>query len=349
MDAVQKQNAFESFLAQQDDQSWSEALDILLPLVHPVDQDATRIWFAFWPLQLHHIVQESDDLEQTAQWLELRGDYRLEKQLDSSLDFLYGSRYWSEVHEAVCTHAETWTSGEGSLTDQIQDIAKKIASKLRVPESHLNGITAVALMVLQQIGREAFSANSLNPPQRKSSPERVLRARSRKRGGLLGFLRTVDARYTVTFNEQDQSARFQAIHGQDISMAAGKDERDYQSIDPRRIGGPIPFQCRVANCGTCWIGVLSGKERLSQISKFEKERLKYFGYDFSNSEQETHPPIRLACQAKCLGNVSIAIAPWNGILNVRRFSGKVSQPASENMAVPEERNETLPTEGQVQS
>ncbi len=320
MDANQKPNAFESFLAQQDDKSWSEALDILLPLVHPVDQDATRIWFAFWPLQLHQIVQESDDLEKIAQKLELRGGYRLEKQVDSSLDFLYGSRYWSEVNEVVCTYAESSIFRDGSLTDQIQAIAKQIASKLRVPESHLLGITAVALMVLQQIGTEAFSATSLKTPHRKSSPERVLRARSRKRGGLLGFLRTVDARYTVTFNEQDKSACFQAIHGQDISMAAGKDERDYQSIDPRRIGGPIPFQCRVANCGTCWIGVLGGKEKLSEISKFEKKRLKYFGYDFGNSEQETHPPIRLACQAKCLGNVSIAIAPWNGILNVQRFS-----------------------------
>ena len=106
----------------------------------------------------------------------------------------------------------------------------------------------------------------------------------------MGFLHTVDARYKITFNEQDKSACFQAIHGQDLSMAAGKDERDYQSIDPRRIGGPIPFQCRVANCGTCWIGVLGGKEKLSEISPFEKERLKYFGYDFGNSEQETHPP-----------------------------------------------------------
>ena len=321
MDAVQKQNAFESFLAQQDEKSWSEALDILLPLVHPVDQDATRIWFAFWPLQLHQIVQESDDLKQTAQKLELKGGYRLEEQLDASLDFLFGSQFWSEVHEAVCAHAEGSASSDGSLADQIQAIANKIASKLQVSESHLIGITAVALMVLQQIGTDAFSATSLKTPQRKSSPEQVLRARSRKRGGLLGFLRTVDARYTVTFNEQDKSARFQATHGQDISMAAGKDERNYQSIDPRRIGGPIPFQCRVATCGTCWIGVLSGKEKLSEISKFEKERLKYFGYDFGSSEQETHPPIRLACQAKCFGDVSIAIAPWNGILNVRRFSG----------------------------
>ncbi len=135
----------------------------------------------------------------------------------------------------------------------------------------------------------------------------------------MGFLHTVDAKYTVIFNEQDKSARFPAIHGQDISMAAGKDQRDYQSIDPRRIEGPIPFQCRVGTCGTCWIGLLSGKEKLSAISKFEKERLKYFGYDFGSSEQETNPPIRLACQAKCLGGVSVAIAPWNGVLNVRRF------------------------------
>jgi ferredoxin len=319
MDAVQKQSTLESFLAQQDEESWSEALTLLLPLVHPVDQDATRIWFAFWPLQLHQIVQESYDVERTARELELKGVYGLEERLDTSLEFLFGSQYWSEVHEAVCAHIESSASGGGSLADRIQVIAKEVASSLQVPESHLIGITSVALMVLQQIGKDAFSAYSPKTLRRKSSPEQVLRARSRKRGGLLGFLRTVNARYAVTFNEQDKSASFQAIHGQDISMAAGKDERDFQSIDPRRTEGPIPFQCRVGTCGTCWIGVLSGKEKLSEISTFERERLEYFGYDFGRSEQETHPPIRLACQAKCFGDVSIAISPWNGVLNVRRF------------------------------
>jgi hypothetical protein len=58
---------------------------------------------------------------------------------------------------------------------------------------------------------------------------------------------------------------------------------------------------------------------LSEISTFERERLEYFGYDFGRSQGETHPPIRLACQAKCFGDVSIAISPWNGVLNVRRF------------------------------
>ena len=101
-------------------------------------------------------------------------------------------------------------------------------------------------------------------------------------------------------------------------MAAGEDQRDYQSINERCLEGPVPFQCRSGSCGTCWIGILHGKEHLSEISKFENARLKYFGYDLGNPNQETHPPVRLACQAKCHGNLSIVIPPWNGILNMRR-------------------------------
>ena len=104
MDTVQ-QDTFDSVLAQHDERAWCEALDLLLPLIHPVDQDATRVWFAFWPLHLYRIIQESENLDQTAQKLELRGGYLLEDQLQSSLSFLFGSRYWPEVKEAVCSHA----------------------------------------------------------------------------------------------------------------------------------------------------------------------------------------------------------------------------------------------------
>ena len=57
-------------------------------------------------------------------------------------------------------------------------------------------------------------------------------------------MRTVDAKYTVVFNEKEKRSFFKAIHGQDVSMAAAKDPRDYRSIDLRRTEGPIPFQCR---------------------------------------------------------------------------------------------------------
>ena len=67
------------------------------------------------------------------------------------------------------------------------------------------------------------------------------------------------------------------------------------------------------------MGVLGGTENLSPISDWEKDRLKYFGYDFGNSDSETHPPIRLSCQAQCLGDISVTVAPWNGVLNVQRF------------------------------
>ncbi|MDA2932830.1 (2Fe-2S)-binding protein [Acidobacteria bacterium AH-259-D05] len=318
MEAVKK-NTFDSFLAQHHETSWCEALDILLPLIHPVDQDATRVWFAFWPLPLYRLIQQSDNLDQTAQELEMKGRYLLEEQLDSSIGFLFGSQYWPEAKEAVCSHAESSTSTEGGLADQIRAIAKKLASTLQVPESHLIGITAVALMALRQIGRAAFSATSIKAAKRKSSPDKVLRERSRTMSRIFGFLHTVDSKYKVIFDEQDKASRFPVIHGQDISMAAAKDRRDYQSIDPRCIEGPVPFQCRTGTCGTCWIGVLSGKEKLSPISEFEKERLKYFGYNFGSSDQETHPPIRLSCQARCFGDVTIAIPPWNGVLNIVRW------------------------------
>ncbi len=318
MDTVES-NAFDSFLVEFDDISWSEALDVLVPLIHPVDQDATRIWFAFWPLHLLRIVQESENIDQLERQLELKGNYRIEEQLDSSVDFLFGSRYWSEVKEAVRSQAQSSTSPEGGLADQIRATARALASSLQVPESHLTGITAVAWMAWRQVGPDVFSAGPARPVPQRTSPEQILKVRAKKRRGWLGFLRTVDARYTVVFNEREKRSFFKAIHGQDVSMAAAKDPRDYQSIDLRRTEGPIPFQCRTGTCGTCWIGVLSGKENLNPISDWEKDRLKVFGYDFGLSDGETHPPIRLSCQVQCLGNLSVTVAPWNGILNVQRF------------------------------
>ena len=317
MEAVDK-SSFDSSLAQFDDHAWSQALDVLLPLIHPVDQDATRIWFAFWPLHLLRLVQGSEDVEQVERQLELKGRYRLDQQCDSSAHFLFGSQYWSQVKEVVISHA-AGVPIEGSLADQIQAIARKLASGLNIPESHIIGITAVAVMVLRQVGPEVFSSGSTQPSPGRSSPDQILRARARRGRGLLGFLRTVDSRYTVVFDERDKASSFKAIHGQDVSMAAGMDRRDHQSKDERCSEGPIPFQCRTGTCGTCWMGVLSGKEELSPITDWERSRLQYFGYDFGSSDHETHPPIRLSCQVQCLGDISVTIAPWNGVLNVQRF------------------------------
>ena len=68
-----------SFLARFDERAWRQILDSLNPNIHPVDRDATRVWFSFWPLKLSCILQQSDDLEQMVRDLELAGQYRLRR------------------------------------------------------------------------------------------------------------------------------------------------------------------------------------------------------------------------------------------------------------------------------
>jgi len=50
--AVLEQNQLLEFLEGQSQKAWIDALDELGTSMHAVDRDATRIWFAFWPLEL---------------------------------------------------------------------------------------------------------------------------------------------------------------------------------------------------------------------------------------------------------------------------------------------------------
>jgi len=124
----------------------------------------------------------------------------------------------------------------------------------------------------------------------------------------------------VTFDESDPDATFTAINGQEIATAAQTDKRDYKSREPRCTPseGPIPVECRAASCGTCWVGVLGGAEKLSPVvDRDERRRMAVFGYTDSTEER---PLIRLACQARAFGAVSIVIPPWNGLIGSCRAS-----------------------------
>jgi ferredoxin len=131
--------------------------------------------------------------------------------------------------------------------------------------------------------------------------------------GVFGFARGLRKEWSVTFDEADADAQFTVINGQEIATAAQTDKRDYHSRDARCTPneGPIPVECRAASCGTCWIGVLGGAEKLSPVNeRDERRRMTVFGYLDSSDER---PLIRLACQAKAHGAVSIVIPPWNGV------------------------------------
>lgn len=334
--SVQTTVSFDNFLNQYGDDGWSQTLAELLPSIHEVDKTATQIWFHFYPLSLLRALERAEDPEKLAARLLLQGDYYLRDQIDSSHAFLYGHRYWPEVKRAIIDHASSFdkTAADANLALEVREIAKRVASQTRAQESLLVGITLVGLMTLQQVGKEALAASpgqvQIDDRYARRSPEQVLKERAADDSqGLFGFLKTIDKEWTVTYGERDAGARYKMKHLTDLAYGAAQDRsRDWRAVDPRRIEGPIPVECRSASCGTCWVGVLGGSEKLSDVARLEGKRIKEFGYIDTSDPK---PLIRLACQAQISGAVSIVIPPWNGVFG-KHLRGEQNQPADEEQA-----------------
>jgi ferredoxin len=316
--SVQTATSFDDFLNRQTDETWRQALETLKPSIHEVDKTATAIWFHFYPLALLRALSAAEDPQKLAAQLLLQGNYYLKDQIDSSHAFLYGHRYWPQVRKAVAERAASFneTTAFDGLSTEVRALARRVASEVKAEESLLVGITAVALMTLQQVGSEAFSKSpgtiAIDARAARKSPEQVLKERARDDSqGLLGFLKTVDKEWTVTYDEHDARGHYKMKHLTDLAFGAALDKsRDWRALDPRCIEGPIPVECRSASCGTCWVGVLGGAEKLSDVARLEGKRIKEFGYITTD---EPKPLIRLACQAQISGAVSIVIPPWNGV------------------------------------
>lgn len=306
-----------SHLCRYDEAAWRHAIDLLAPEIHVIDRDATRIWFAFFPLDLFLALDAAgSDSERTLleRKFGLMGKWRLVDQIDASHRFLYSHRYWPQVKSAISSAEEL----PGDLPEVMTRIADAAGRTARVDRDHLLGMTAVGLMTLRQVGAAAFAAAPgkihLSPAARRLSPHQVLANRGVDDWqGLLGFTRGIKKRWTVTFDENEPTAKFTLINDQEIASAAQTDTRDHHTRDPRCTPGegPIPVECRAASCGTCWVGVLAGAEKLSPVVEREEgRRMKVFGYAVTGQPK---PIIRLACQARATGAVSIVIPPWNGI------------------------------------
>lgn len=314
------------FLEGRSPQDWLHSLDEIGPSIHAVDREAARIWFAFWPLELSDALAGSMDPKapmDAARLMDLEGNWRLEEQIDSSVSFLYGAHYWAPVKNAVLKEVEETS---GSLSATIRSVARKVSASERVDPSLVLGIAAVGLMLFRQVGIERFELSKdakATPPLLPPDPARVLSNRERKSGdGLFTFLKGVNRKWDVRWEEKRADGVIRALNGQDIAMAGGETGSDYRHLDYRRPAGPIPVECRVGSCGYCWIGILAGRENLSPMTSFERERLRYFGYDTVNDPEDANPLIRLACQSQCQGDVTLTIAPWNGELNRRHDEGR---------------------------
>ncbi|MBA2341046.1 MAG: (2Fe-2S)-binding protein [Pyrinomonadaceae bacterium] len=306
-----------SFLQNTDTKDWRAAVDELSPDVHEVDAAAVQIWLAFFPLDLARLFDETDDAATLARELLMQGDFRLQDQIDSSHTFLYGHRFWPEVKKAVVEYVESNSANPSQTLDRhIRTVTKKVAATTKQEESLLLGITIIAFMTLAQVGLEklknAPGTIALDAAQKRKSPEQILKERARNDNqGVFGFLRTADKQWTVVFDENDRTAKFKVIDSEELASGAARDQsRDWRASDQRRIEGPIPVECRSAACGTCWVGVLGGAEKLSEVSRREGTQIKQFGYI---NTDEAKPLIRLACMAQASGAVSIVIPPWNGV------------------------------------
>jgi ferredoxin len=308
-------NVLYTQLCRYDSLTWRRAVDTLSAETHVIDRNATKVWFAFYPLELHLAMAAAEDPVEAARKLGLMGKWSLADHIDSSHRFLYSHRYWPQVKLAIQGASGPLPEDLSAVVSAIAEMAARTA---RVDREFLLGIAAVLLMTLRQVGPDAFAAGPatvhLSERVRAMSPHQVLKQRARDDWqGLLGFTRGIRKQWTITFDENDPEATFKLIDGQEIATAAQTDKRDYRSRDARCTPGegPIPVECRAASCGTCWVGVLGGAEKLSPVvERDERRRMKVFGYLDSTEER---PLIRLACQAKAHGAVSLVIPPWNGV------------------------------------
>lgn len=307
---------FETFLNQFDEKEWLETLSAMLPEIHEVDRSAVQIWFRFYPLTLFRYLQTAEDRDKAIQKLVMQGDFELKNQIDSSHKFLYGHRFWKQAKAAIERHAENFKTENADLKTEIRVIAKDAANSAATTECLTVGIVLAGLMTIVQAGFEAFKASEgkvfIDEKLAGKSAKQVVEERAKDDSqGILGFLKTVDKKFTVKWSDAKAEGKFAIKNDADIATASALDQtQNWKEKDERCWEGVVPVECRSAACGTCWVGVLGGQEKLSEVQRLERKQMKIFGY---NQPEEEKPFLRLACQAKAHGNVTIVIPPWNGV------------------------------------
>jgi ferredoxin len=315
-------NNYIEFLNKSSENDWLNALDNLLSDIHTVDRNATQIWFRFYPLELFRTLQAAENRDEIIQKFVMQGNYELKNQVDSSHKFLYGHRFWTDVKQAIETRAASFGNENADLAAEIKQIAQSVSDKTKADKSLLIGITAVGLMTLVQVGLEAFKGAKGETEKPKGllakSPEQIVKERAKDDSqGLFGFLKTVNKEFSVTYNELASDGKFKIFYDEELASGAARDQsKNWLEKDARCGEGVIPVECRSAACGTCWVGVLGGAEKLTDVSPRERKQMKIFGY---RQGDDAKPFMRLACQARVEGAVSIVIPPWNGVFGKKVY------------------------------
>jgi ferredoxin len=318
---------FESYLNKFTEPDWLAAVDELLPSIHEVDRNAVQIWFRFYPLSLKRFVDAAENRDDTLRGLAMNGSFDLSEQIDTSHHFLYGHRYWKAVKCAIKAEAEDSLAEPEELVELIKNIGMHTAEKVQSDRSLTNAIAAIGLMTLNQVGADAFFKNMERTTEptglMAKSPERIVAERAKDDSqGLFGFLKTVDKKFSVNYSALTHDGTFPIIADEEIVTASQKDRsQDWQAADNRCWEGPVPIECTSASCGTCWVGVIGGEEKLTEVGRRERRAMKVFGY---NQPDDERPYLRLACQTRATGNLTLVIPPWNGVFG-KKVYGNVEE------------------------
>ena len=319
-------NALIDHLGTFSEEQWLAAVEELLPCVHEVDRNALQIWFRFYPLSLKQFIDAGESREELLHGIVMQGEFELAGQIATSHHFLYGHRYWAKVKCVIEKLADEYKGQPDSLVELVKEVSIAVAEKKKVDRSLTNAIAAVGLMTLNQVGVDAFKAASGDVEKASKamskSPDAIVAERAKDDSqGLFGFLRTIDKQFSVAYSGI-HSGKFNLMCDEEIASASQRDtSRDWKAGDSRCWEGPVPIECTAASCGTCWVGVLGGKEKLTEVGRRERRQMKVFGY---NQPEDERPFIRLACQARAEGNVTIVIPPWNAVFG-KKVYGNVEE------------------------
>lgn len=309
-------NSFTDYLSKFSEKDWFAAIEKIIPGIHEVDKNATQIWFRFYPLGLFRYLEAAEDKAKAVHKFAIQGNYELKDQIDSSHNFLYGHRFWKQTKTAIETFGDSFNNETAELSKVIEQVAEIAAEKAHTKKALTLGITAVGLMTLNQVGIEAFKNAKGEPekliPALQKAPNEIIEDRAKDDSqGIFGFLKTVDKKFTAHWINSRSSGSFPIKNDADIATASALDQsKNWKDADERCWEGVVPVECRSAACGTCWVGVVGGQEKLSEVQRLERKQMDIFGY---NQPSEEKPFMRLACQAKTSGNVSFVIPPWNGV------------------------------------
>lgn len=306
-------NSLEKYLSNFKSADWITAVDDISNQVHMVDRDAVQIWFRFYPIDLKKYLDAAEDRDATIQGLAMLGNFELSTQIDSSHHFLYAHRFWKSVKEVI---GQIEIDGNESLEDLIVFVAEQVATRENVGKDLTLAISAVGLATLAHVGADAFKSSTGETPKPSGlmakSPNEIVAARGKDDSqGLFGFLKSIDAKYSLHFASLYSSGKFPIVNDQQVTHASAQARSaEWQEMDKRCWEGPIPVECTSGSCGTCWIGVVGGADKLTPVQRRERRAMKVFGYNQPETEK---PFLRLACQTTAHGNVSIVIPPWNGV------------------------------------